>query len=271
MAPPFSVFDAFDKDAKLPDDLTSAKWLKMGAPVSATDQGKALNNALLKLEALYKKVDVRELRPQNKGKPFESLSELEAAEKAAKSAYRSDVVPLVSQAIEVRKQAQALAKICQSNPKVPRQVTSWLVQMGKHADEVADDLKDLGAIFRPFDEGRKLLVKATDHVRKLIGPHLQNLKKGLDFCLRNPTREAWDKTCKGPCNAVHNAIKNTPQLKDEFWSVWKVHDGDSFSHALQMAEKSARDEKAKQKIRDVIEKMCKDLKKEALRVEGFIN
>src|SRR5690606_20313808 len=151
----------------------------------------------------------------------------------AKSAYRSDVVPLVSQALEVRKQAQALAKLCQSNSKVPRQVTAWLVQMAKHADEVTDDLKDLNAIFKPFDEGRKSLVKASDHVRKLIVPHLQNLKKGLDVCQRTPTREAWDKACKGPCNAVHNAIKNTPHLKDEFWSVWKVHDGDSFSHALQ--------------------------------------
>jgi hypothetical protein len=268
--PPFDVYDAFDRDAKLPDQLSSAKWAKAGAPVSTGESaGKALTVALVKLEQLYKKVNTADLRPP-KGKVFASLEELEQAEKNAKSAYRSTVVPLISQAIEVKKQAQALAKVCQANAKL-KVVTGQLVEMGKQAEQVADDLKDLGMIFKPFDDARKLLVKATDHLRKTLSPHLSALGKGLDACLKAPTREGWDKLCMQPCKAIHNTIKNTPQLKEEFWSVWKVHDGDSFSHALQVAEKSgAKDPRNKQKIAEIITRMCRDLKKEVARLEDVI-
>lgn len=268
--PPFDVFDAFDKDTRLPDSLSAAKWLKLGAPMSTTDAGKSLAQALVKMEVLYKKVDFKDLRPP-RNKTFESLDELELCEKQAKNTYRSQVVPLVSQALEVKKQALAMVKLAQANAKAPRSVVALVVDMSKESAQVADDLKDLNMIFKPFDEARKGLVKAAGHLRKTIGPHLQALSKGLDLCLRTPTREAWDKACKLPCKAVHNTIKNTPQLKDEFWATWKVHDGDSFSHALQVAEKSAlKDPRAKQKIEEVITRMCRDLKKELALLDKFV-
>jgi hypothetical protein len=268
--PPFDVYDAFDRDGKLPDELSSAKWLKNGAPVSTVDAGKTLTQALVKLEALYKKVNTGDLRPA-KGKVFESLDDLESAEKQAKSAYRSTVVPLVSQVIEVRKQALAVSKLCQANARVPKAIAVLAVEMAKAADQVADDLKDLSTIFKPFDEARKGLVKGAGQLRKTLGPHLQALGKGLDQCLKTPSREVWDRLCRLPCKAVHNTVKNTPQLKDEFWAVWKVHDGDSFSHALQVAEKSAsKDPKAKQKLEEIITRMCKDLKKEAAQLDKFL-
>jgi hypothetical protein len=80
--PPFDVYDAFDRDGKLPDALSAAKWLKNGAPVSTVDAGKTLTQALVKLELLYKKVNTGDLRPA-KGKTFESLDDLESAEKQA--------------------------------------------------------------------------------------------------------------------------------------------------------------------------------------------
>jgi len=268
--PPFDIFDAFDRDTRLPENLSAARWVKQGAPMSTSDAGKSLAQALLKLETLYKKVDFKGLRP-GKGQVFESLDDLDKAEKAAKATYRSQVVPLVSQSIEVRKQAQAMVKLCQAQAKLPRSVASLAADIANEASQVADDLKDLNAIFKPFDDARKGLVKASDHLRKTIAPHLQALAKGLDQCLRTPSRDMWDKWCRQPCKGVHNTVKNTPQLKDAFWDTWKVHDGDSFSHALQVAEKSAlKDPRVRQKTEEVIVRMCRDLKKEVAAIDKFV-
>lgn len=261
-----AAFNPFERGGGWPDALSAAQWLKQGQPVSLGNDGKALAAAMVKLEGLYKKVDVDELRPR-RGQGFGTLDELESAEKAAKSAYRGTVVPLIAQAMDVRKQALALAKLCQADPKVPKPVVLLAAQVAKAADEVAEAFKDLGAIFKPFDEARTSLVKADGQLRKTLMPHMQALNKGLDQCQKNPTRELWDKLCKAPCKAVHNTVKNTPRLKDDFWAVWKVHDGDSFSHALQMAEKSAKDDKARQKLEDVIERMCKELRGELIKLD----
>lgn len=264
-----AAFNPFERSAPWPDALSAAQWLKQGQPVSTGDDGKALAMVLAKLEGLYKKVDVAELQPR-RNQAFASLDELEEAEKGAKAAYRSTVVPLITQALEARKQALTLAKLCQADPKVPRPVVVQAAQMAKAADEVAEAFKDLAAIFRPFDEARKTLVKADGQLRKTLQPHLLALNKGLDQCQKSPSRELWDKLCKGPCNAVHNTVKNTPRLKDDFWGVWKVHDGDSFSHALQMAEKSAKDDKARQKLDDVIVRMCKELRGELGKLDKAV-
>jgi hypothetical protein len=269
MSRPFDSFDSLDHGAKLPEVLQPARWAKNGAPFASTDTGKSLSALLIKLEAAFKKIDAEALRPP-KGNAFASLDELESAEKNAKSAYRSTVVPVVAVAVEIKKQSTIAVKLCLADPKL-KAVAKLLAEMAKVADEMADELKDLNAIFRPFDEARKGLVKASDHLKKLIKPHLLALAKGLDQGLRTPTREVWDKQCKTPCYAIHNAIKNTPQLKDEFWATWKVHDGDSFSHALQVAEKSvAKDPRVKAKIEEVITRMCRDLKKEIARLDAFV-
>lgn len=269
MSRPFDAFDSLERGAKLPEVLQAARWAKNGAPFTSTDAGKSLSTWLLKLDVAFKKIDADALRPP-KGKTFASLDELETAEKNAKSAYRSTVVPVVTLAIEVKKQATVAVKLCQADAKL-KAVAKVVAEIVKVADEMADELKDHNAIFKPFDEARKGLVKATDHLKKLIKPHLLALAKGLDQGLRTPTREVWDKQCKAPCNAIHNAIKNTPQLKDEFWATWKVHDGDSFSHALQVAEKSAdKDPRVKAKIAEVITRMCRDLKKEIGRLDSFV-
>lgn len=264
-----AAFDPFERSGHWPDALSAAQWLKQGAPVSTRDDGKALAMVLAKLEGLYKKVDVADLQPR-RNQVFSTLDELEDAEKGAKAAYRSTVVPLIAQALEARKQALTLAKLCQADPKVPKPVVVLAAQMAKAADEVSDAFKDLGAIFKPFDEARKTLVKADGQLRKTLLPHMQSLHKGLDQCQKNPSRELWDKLCKAPCNAVHNTVKNTPRLKDDFWGVWKVHDGDSFSHALQMAEKSAKDDKARQKLEDVIVRMCKELRGELGKLDKAV-
>ena len=264
-----AAFNPFERSGAWPDALSTAQWLKQGAPVSVRDDGKALAVALAKLETLYKKVDVVDLQPR-RNEVFATLDELESAEKDAKAAYRGTVVPLIAQSLEVRKQALTLAKLCQADPKVPKPVVVLAAQMAKAADEVSEVFKDLGAIFKPFDEARKTLVKADDQLRKTLQPHLQALNKGLDQCQKSPSRDLWDKLCKVPCKAVHNTVKNTPRLKDDFWGVWKVHDGDSFSHALQMAEKSAKDDKAKQKLEDVIVRMCKELRGEAARLDKVL-
>lgn len=264
-----SAFNPFERRGNWPDALSAAQWIKQGAPVSASNDGKALAVAMAKLESLYKKVEVDDLQPR-RNQVFATLDDLESAEKAAKAAYRNTVVPLVAQALEVRKQALTLAKLCQADAKVPKPVVVLVAQAAKAADEVSDVFKDLGEIFKPFDEARKSLVKADGQLRKTLQPHLQGLNKGLDQCQKNPTRELWDKLCKGPCNAVHNTVKNTPRLKDDFWGVWKVHDGDSFSHALQMAEKSAKDDKARQKIEDVIVRMCKELRGELVKLDKAV-
>ncbi|RRS06166.1 hypothetical protein EIP75_00770 [Aquabacterium soli] len=264
-----AAFNPFERSGHWPDALSAAQWLKQGAPVSTRDDGKALAMVLAKLEGLYKKVDVADLQPR-RNQVFSTLDELEDAEKGAKAAYRSTVVPLIAQALEARKQALTLAKLCQADPKVPKPVVVLAAQMAKAADEVAEAFKDLGTIFRPFDEARKTLVKADGQLRKTLQPHLTALNKGLDQCQKSPSRELWDKLCKGPCNAVHNTVKNAPRLKDAFWGVWKVHDGDSFSHALQMAEKSAKDDKARQKLEDVIVRMCKELRGELGKLDKAV-
>lgn len=261
-----SAFNPFERRGQWPDALSAAQWIRHGAPVSGRDDGKALAVAMAKLESLYKKVDVDELQPR-RNQVFASLDDLEAAEKAAKAAYRSTVVPLVAQTLEVKKQALTLAKLCQADAKVPKPVVVLVAQAAKAADEVSEVFKDLGEIFKPFDEARKSLVKADDQLRKTLQPHMQSLEKGLAQCQKSPSRELWDKLCKAPCKAIHNTVKNTPRLKDDFWGVWKVHDGESFSHALQMAEKSAKDDKARAKIEDVILRMCKELRGELLRLD----
>lgn len=264
-----AAFNPFERGGNWPDALSAAQWLKQGQPVSTRDDGKALAMVLAKLEGLYKKVDVADLQPR-RNQAFASLGELEDAEKGAKAAYRSTVVPLIAQALEAKKQALTLAKLCQADPKVPRPVVLLAAQVAKAADEVSDGFKDLVAIFKPFDEARKTLVKADDQLRKTLLPHLVALNRGLDQCQKNPSRELWDKSCLVPCKAVHNTVKNTPRLKDDFWGVWKVHDGDSFSHALQMAEKSAKDDKAKQKLEDVIVRMCKELRGELGKLDKAV-
>ena len=261
-----AAFNPFERAAAWPEALGAAHWLKQGAPVSTRDDGKALAVALAKLETLYRKVDVAQLRPP-RGKVFGALDELEDAEKQAKAAYRGTVVPLVAQALEVKKQAVTLAKLCQADPAVPKPVVVLAAQVARQADEVAEVFKDLALIFKPFDDERKTLVKADDQLRKTLQPHLAALSKGLDQCQKSPSRELWDKLCKAPCKAVHNTIKNSARLRDDFWGSWKVHDGDSFSHALQMAEKSAKDDKARQKLDEVIVRMCKELRGELLKLD----
>ena len=261
--------NALDRNTKLAPQLLTINWLKQGAPFSRTAAGKSLAESLLALEAAFNKIDADALQPSRKA-GFASLAELEAAEKSAKQVYRSRVVPLVTCATEVRQQALIAAKLCLADPQYAATARP-VAEIAKAATELADDFKDLNALFKPFDDARSVLVKAADHVKKLLSPHLQALAKGLAAGQKTPTRALWDKQCKGPCAAIHNAIRNTPQLKDEFWDVWKVHDGESFSHALQVAEKSAgTDTKAQQKLAEVIVRMCKDLTKELVRLEGFL-
>jgi len=266
----FDVFNALARNAPLPAELQAAPWVKNGAPLSTVGAGKDLTQELLKLDVLYKRIDMAALQLASNNPPS-SLDELDTLEKNAKAAYRSQVVPLAAQALEVKKQAVAVIKLCQTHAALPKTIAVLAVAIGKQAEQLAGDLKDLGPLFKPFDDARKALAKASDLLGKTLKPHLLALKKGLDICLKTPTRDAWDKHCKLPCKAIHNTIKNTAELKSELWDTWKVHDGDAFSHALQVAEKSAlKDPKAQQKMEDVITRMCKDLKKEALRVEGFL-
>ena len=260
----------FERNTPLPDLLKAGAWGKVQGAVPALAKERDLGSALAKLESLHRKINVEELRPRA-GKPFSDLAELEDAEKGAKAAYRADVIPFISQAQEVKKEALGLAKQCQASTQVPKPVVLHIAQVAKAAEEWAEAFKDVATLFRPFDVMRKELVQAGDHQRKMVAPALQALRKGLDACLRSPNRETWDKLCRAPSRAVHNAVKTSPQLKEAFWNVWKVHDGDAFSHALQMAEKSAaKDPKAQAKLEDVIVKMCKDLKKEAERLEDAL-
>lgn len=270
MAATFDVLNALERRTPLPTGLSAAQWLKGGAPISTTETGKALALVLAKLETLYKRVDIDQLRPP-KGKTFQALADLEGAEKQAKAAYRDQVVPLVSHGLEVKKQALATLKLCQGHAAVPKPVLLLLAEMVQLLDCLMEGLKDLGALFKPFDDARQALASDASHLRKTLLPHLTALNKGLDACLKTPSREVWDKLCKPPCKAIHHAIQNSPSLKVELWGTWKVHDGDSFSHALQVAEKSAlKDPKAQQKLQEVITRMCKDLKKEMQRVEGLL-
>lgn len=258
---------SFERNTPLPDLLKASTWGKLQGAVPALAKERELASALTKLEALHKKIDVAELRPKA-GKSFADLAELEEAEKKAKATYRANVIPFISQAQEVKKEALSLAKQCQASTQIPKPVTLHVAQIAKAAEDWAETFKDVATLFRPFDVMRKDLVQAGDHQRKMIAPALQALSKGLDACLKNPSRETWDKTCRAHSRAVHNAVKASPQLKETFWDVWKVHDGDAFSHALQMAEKSAgSDPKAQAKLKDVIVKMCRDLEKEAERLE----
>lgn len=260
-----AAFDPFNGNTAWPDGLVPASWVKRAPALATLEDGRALALALQRLEALYKKVDLPGLRPR-KGQSFDSLDALDGAEKQAKAAYRNTVVPLVAQCVEVRKQAVSVAKQAQS-AGVDKAMLLATADVARLVDQVAEAFKALDDIFRPFDDARKQLVKSDMQLRKAVMPAVQALDKALDACLKKPSREAWDKGCKDPCKSLHNLIRNTPELKEPLWATWKVHDGDAFSHALQMAEKSAKDDKARQKIEDVIVRMCKDLKGELRKVE----
>ena len=261
--------DIFDRYAKFPSRLQTKVWMKDGAPFSATEAGKTLGSKLEALETAFARLDLKELRPA-KGVAFESLVELEKAEKSAKQVYRDRAVPLIVRAADVRQQGLIAAKLCLSEPSL-KPTARIAAEVAVVAGQLESDFKDLNTIFKPFDEARSALVKATDHLTKVIVPHLQALSKGLDACVKTPTRETWEKQCRAPCAAIVNAVRNTPQLKDACWSAWKAHDGDGFLRALTVAEKSAgRDPKQLQKLTDVILRMVKDLRIELKRLSDLI-
>lgn len=254
-------FDPFGKRGEWPDSLVAVDWVRGATPLAATAEGKALALALGKLEAIHKKLNVAELRPKA-GRAFDTLDELDDAERQAKAVYRSGVLPLIAQCAEVRRLATQLTKQAQSDPGIPRPMVMRTAEVVRDTELVSSAFKDLGEIFGPFDVARKRLVKAGDHLRKTLQGPMRQLEKGLGVCLKQPSRDNWDKHCLDACKAIHTVIRSTPALKDALWDTWKVHDGDSFSHALQVAEKSAGDDdKARSKNEQVIVRLCKDLQK----------
>lgn len=234
--------------------LTDANWQKEKGAIAKLAGETGIGSALKELDKRHKAVDWTKITAEGYGK-LHSVEEVDEAVKKAKSYYAKYVQPLRDQALAISKLASATADKFKKNRMIPASSAKHVQSLGDSASQYATELKSLDAEFATFGEYKKKLEKQIADQRKMIGPSMAKLAKGIKDALANPTREQWIESMQQNCRSVCNGLKVVPEWNAAFWKTWEKNDGTRFLSQLDGTTGDV------QKIQREVLRILEDLKK----------
>jgi hypothetical protein len=249
-----------------PAALLATNWDKNKGTVAKIAGETGIGDALKKLKAQHASIDWGLLTANGYGK-LHNLAEVDDAEKKAKAYFQAKIVPYQSAARSVRDLANGVAKKFAANKLIPKSSTAYVSSIAQAADIVAVACKSMDEEAKSFDVYRGKLQQQIDGQQRLIRPNIAKLKSGLAACLKDPTKDSWNKNAKQQCRSINNGVQVNPEWKKQFGAVWVKYDGETFFNKLKDEDKL--DEKTKKKQADDIVAMCKEIQRELTTLERF--
>ncbi len=239
-----------------PAELLPATWDKNKGTVAKMAGETGIGAALTALKAKHAKIDWTLLTAAGYGK-LHNAAEVDAAEKEAKSYYAKNVAPYADEARAVRELAKKVGAKFAANKLIPKNSTVTVLNIAKQADIVSVACKSLDDEWKTFPAIRAKLNKQIEDQKKLIGPNIVKLKKGLLACIAKPGKQSWFDNVRDNCRSINNGVQVNPEWKAKFGSTWIKYDGEKFYSTLK--DETKLDEKGKKKQNEDIVKMCKEI------------
>lgn len=252
---------------KYPAELLRANWDKNKGTVARLAGETGIGAALARLAARHAKVEWAKLSAMGYGK-LHNPEEVNEAEKNAKAYHAANVAPYAAEARDVRDLAKEVAKKFAANKMIPKASTLIVLNIAKAADFVAVACKSMDEEFATFKAARDKLQKQIEDQKKMVGPNIDKLKKGLVACIAKPTKQGWYDHVRDNCRSINNGVQLNPSWKNRFGSSWVKHDGETFYNKLK--DEAKLDEKAKKKQAEDIVKMCKDIQGLIPSLENYL-
>jgi hypothetical protein len=252
--------------AAYPAELLPAYWDKNKGIVAKMAGETGIGAALKKLKDQHAGIDWSLLMANGYGK-LHNAAEVDEAEKKARAYHQSKVAPYANAARGVRDLAQDVAKQFAANKLIPKSSTAVVTTIGKTADVVAVACKSMDEEFKTFGAARDKLKVQIEGQQKLIRPNMAKLKTGLAECIKDPTKDRWNKSVKQQCRSINNGVQLNPEWKAKFGATWVKYDGETFFNKLK-DEAKLQDKPKKQQAEDVVE-MCKEIQSALSDLERF--
>ena len=249
-----------------PPELLPAYWDKNKGTIAKMAGETGIGAALAKLKAQHAKIDWQQLTANGYGK-LHSAAEVDETEKKARAYYASSVAPYATMARGVRDLALGVAKKFAANKLIPKSSVATVAAIAKSADVVSVACKSMDEEWKTFDAYRKKLAAQIEAQQKLIRPNIAKLKKGLQECIKTPTKSSWWDNVRDNCRSINNGVQLNPEWKKEFGATWIKHDGDKYWNTLK--DEAKLDEKAKKKQAEEIVKMCKEIQGVLTPLENY--
>ncbi len=239
-----------------PPELMPAFWDKNKGTVAKMAGETGIGAALTQLKAQHARIDWTLMTAGGYGK-LHNAAEIDAAEKKAKAYHASAIAPYAVLARNARDKAIEATKKFAANKLIPKASTVVVASIAKAADVVSVACKSMGDEAKTFEVARAKITQQIDDQKKMIGPNIVKLKKGLAACIAKPGKQSWFDNVRDNCRSINNGVQLNPEWKARFGSTWIKYDGDKFYTALN--DEAKLDEKAKKKQTDDIVKMCKEI------------
>ena len=239
-----------------PAALLPASWDKNKGTIAKMAGETGIGAALAALKQKHARIDWTLLTASGYGK-LHNAAEVDSAEKNAKSYYAKNVMPYADEARSVRELAKKVGAKFAANKLIPKASTMTVLEIARQADIVSVACKSLDEEWKAFGAARAKLAKQIDDQKKMIGPNIAKLKKGLLACIAKPGKESWFDNVRDNCRSINNGVQVNPEWKAKFGATWIKYDGDKFYTSLK--DEAKLDEKGKKKQNDDIVKMCKEI------------
>ncbi len=249
-----------------PPELVPAYWDKNKGTVAKMAGETGIGAALTQLKAQHARIDWSLMTAGGYGK-LHNAAEIDEAEKKAKAYHASNIAPYAVLARAARDKALEAAKKFAANKLIPKASTVVVASIAKSADAVGVACKSMSDEAKTFDEARAKITKQIDEQKKLIGPNIAKLKKGLVACIAKPGKQSWFDNVRDNCRSINNGVQLNPEWKARFGSTWIKYDGDKFYGTLK--DEAKLDEKAKKKQNEDIVKMCKEIQGAMAPLENY--
>ena len=240
-----------------PAELLPASWDKNKGTIAKMAGETGIGAALVKLKAKHAAIDWTLLTAGGYGK-LHNVAEVDDAEKKAKSYYAAKIAPYSVEARAVRDLAKAVAVKFAANKLIPKASTVTVANIAKQADIVSVACKSMDEEEKTFAASRDKLAKQIEGQMKLIRPNIEKLKKGIDACIKSPSKQSWFDNVRDNCRSINNGVQVNPEWKKLFGATWIKYDGDKFYTTL--VDEAKLDEKKKKAQGESIVKMCKEIK-----------
>lgn len=240
-----------------PAELLPASWDRNKGTIAKIAGETGIGAALVKLKAKHAAIKWEKLTAMGYGK-LRDVAEVDEAEKKAKSYHATDIAQYIVEAKAVRDLAMAVATKFAANKLIPKASTVTAANIAKQADIVAVACKSMKEEAETFAASRDKLAKQIEGQMKLIRPNIEKLKKGLDACIKSPSKQSWSDNVLQNCRSINNGVQVNPEWKKLFGATWIKYDGATFYDTL--TDEAKLDEKKKKAQSESIVKMCKEIK-----------
>lgn len=203
-----------------PTVLTDADWQRKKGTIGKLHKT-GLGAALLKAEALWKKVDRGVLDPAST--PAKSMDELEQRLQASRNHYKAAVEPLRNEMANVRTSAKAAEAILKK------------AVGGTAAAKAAADVEKAAELFQVTCKSLDLeaaVAKVKADIQKkdqlaaqLLAGAIAKFNSGAQAFLAKPSAESWGTNIKQQGRSVSNSVAQLATLRAKFWAEFEKFKG----------------------------------------------